>query len=382
MPLLIKTPYQKLGRVSDRPTRTTDIFPSIAEILRVPTPWPTDGTSVNETLVTKEGDPVPRALITVPPSEFLRYRTTVCLEGMTLEVKRDGAWAHLGEVIESGDKIFFPGWAADVETLGLADSILVFVNNELIFQGMTRRPRPDVAKSLKAAELENSGFYLELAREYFQGNPEVRCFAVFGDRVREVEYPLSFPWPVEPKSSLKETNTSDLDENCCIDQKLGRSFLITRSLSPETLRKAAGPSEFEKGLRSLAWDAGRDGVFKMGRFDSLPGKPLDQLPLTERRGLRIELDQPRLYERVRLDADFIPAAIEGAVSAPDAEYVAIGINGTLRAVAPTFEGPDGQRRFQAIVPESSFVNGANRIRVFVVARTEGKVVLVSPPGNS
>ncbi len=381
VPLLIKAPYQILGRVSDRPTRTTDILPSIAEILRVPTPWPTDGISVNETAMTQERDPAAPSLITVPPSKFLRYRTTVCLEGMTFEVRQDGAWAHLGELTERGDKIILWGWAADMETLEPAESILVFVNDELIFQGMTRHPRPDVAKFFKAVELEDSGFYLELGRDLFQGSPAVRCFAVLGDRIREVQYPLSFPWPVEPKSSREETHSSNIDGTSCIDQKPARSFLITRSLSPETLWESSGSSEFETGLRELAWDAGPDGVFKMGPADSLLGKPLDQLPVTERRGLRIELDQPRLYERVRLDADFIPAAIEGWVSATDAEYVAIGLNGTLRAVAATFEGPDGRRRFQAIAPEASFVNGANRIQMFVVARENGKVLLLSPPEN-
>ena len=381
VPLLIKTPYQKLGRVSDRPTRTTDIFPSIAEILRVPTPWPTDGASVSETAMTEERDQAPTSLITVPPSKFLRFRTTVCLEGMMFEVSQDGAWAHLGEVMESGDKAIFWGWAADMETLEPADSILVFVNDEMIFQGMTRHPRPDVAKSFKAAELEDSGFYLELGRELFQGSPAVRCFAVFGDRIREVQYPLSFPWPIEPKSSREDTHSSDLDENCCLDQKPVRSFLITRSLSPETLRKSAGPSEFDRGLRSLAWDAGPDGLFRLGPADALLGKPLDQLPVIRTTGLRVELDRPGLYERVRLDSDFIPAAVEGWVSAADAKLVAVALNGTVRAVAFAFEGPDGRRRFQAIVPESSFLHGANQVRTFVVAQTKERVVLHSPTEN-
>ena len=109
--------------------------------------------------------------------------------------------------MESGDKAIFWGWAADMETLEPADSILVFVNDEMIFQGMTRHPRPDVAKSFKAAELEDSGFYLELGRELFQGSPAVRCFAVFGDRIREVQYPLSFPWPDRTEVESRKTPT-------------------------------------------------------------------------------------------------------------------------------------------------------------------------------
>lgn len=53
--------------------------------------------------------------------------------------------------------------------------------------------------------------------------------------------------------------------------------------------------------------------------------------------------------------------------------------GETGTVSVPFEGPAGQRRFQAIVPEDSFQNGANRIQVFVVAQTKEEVVLPSPP---
>jgi len=45
VPLIIKTPYQKLGSVSDRNAETIDILPTIAQVLGVSTPW-SDGSSL------------------------------------------------------------------------------------------------------------------------------------------------------------------------------------------------------------------------------------------------------------------------------------------------------------------------------------------------
>lgn len=379
VPLLIKTPYQRQGRVSDRRTRTTDIFPSIPEILGVPVPWPTDGIPVTDTSKRREKDLASSVFRTFPPSNFLLHRTTVCLEGTTFKVTRQRASAHLDVVGDRGDKVLFFGWAADMETLKPADSILVFVNNELIHKGTTGYPRPGVAKHHEAAELKNSGFYFELGRELFKGNPQVRCFAHFGDRITEVSYPMSFPWPIQ-SNGREETRSSALDQTCSIGQEAPRSYLITRSVSPETLMETSRPNDFVIGLRELAWDADENGLFKIGPSVSLVGKPLNRVHVTEQRGLHIELDEPRLYKEVDLDASFIPAAIEGWISAKNViEFVAIAVNGTLRVVTPTFDGPEGRRRFQAIVPEESFLSGSNQVQAFAVTERNGKAMLHSPP---
>lgn len=48
VPLLIKFPHQKVGRVDSRAARTIDILPTIADVLDVQTPWPMDGRSLLE----------------------------------------------------------------------------------------------------------------------------------------------------------------------------------------------------------------------------------------------------------------------------------------------------------------------------------------------
>ena len=381
VPLLIKAPHQKEGRVSDRPTRTTDILPSIADNLGVPTPWPTDGIPVTETEVPADRDLASTARSIDLPFQFLRLRTTVCLEGRAFEVAQREARAHLDGVSESGDPIAFFGWAADMETLEPADSILVFVNGELAYRGMSRQPRPDVAEHFKAAELEDSGFLIELDRELFEGDPRVRCFASFGDRIREVRYPTGFPWPGESEELREEAWSPDTGRICALDQNAQRSFLITRSLTSESLRKISNPSEFEVNLQQLAWDANEDGLFQLGPSGILVGQRLDQLSVSQTPDLQIELDTPGLLSRMRrrLDPDFVPAAVEGRISAHDVRYVAVAVNGTIRAVAPTFDGRRGHRRFQAIVPESSVAEGTNLIQVFAVKETQGAVTLYASP---
>ncbi len=378
VPLFIKVPGQKRGRVSDRPTLTTDIFPSIAGILGVSAPWPTDGVPVMESGGMENRNPVS---VAAGMFQFPGHRTTVCLEGASIEVSRGGVWSLLDVVVERDGKMSFFGWAADMCTLKPADSILLFADGDLVHQGMNRYPRPDVAEYYKEDDLEQSGFHLKFDPELFQWKQRVRCFAVFGDRIYELAYPLSFPWSAEPMSMQGAMHASQLEQPCSNGQEAARSFLIDRAIGADERGNSIRTAEFLAGLRELAWEAGPDGLFKFGPSESLLGKPLSQLQVTERGGLRIELDRPELYETVRLDSDFIPAAVEGWISVRDVEFVAVSVNGTLRTVAPTFDGPDGRRSFQALVPESAFRNGFNRVRTFAVAQTEKGVMLHTPLDN-
>ena len=204
VPLLIKAPYQKRGRVSDRPTRTTDIFPSIANILGVSAPWPTEGIPVTETAGLEDRN-VPS--IAAESFQFIGHRTTVCLDGAAIEVSQGGVWSLLDIVTEKDDKISFYGWAADMGTLELADSVLLFADRELVYRGMNRHSRPDVAKYRRADELERSGFHLEFDQELFQETQHVRGFTVFGERIYELAYPPGFPWSAEPMSMQEELHS-------------------------------------------------------------------------------------------------------------------------------------------------------------------------------
>ena len=60
VPLFIKAPYQKAGRIDDRPTTAVDILPSVADLVGTRLPWPVDGRSVLEP-APKERERVTRA---------------------------------------------------------------------------------------------------------------------------------------------------------------------------------------------------------------------------------------------------------------------------------------------------------------------------------
>ena len=47
VPLLVKAPHQREGRVDDRNVETIDVAPTMAELLGAPLPWKTDGTSAS-----------------------------------------------------------------------------------------------------------------------------------------------------------------------------------------------------------------------------------------------------------------------------------------------------------------------------------------------
>ncbi len=375
VPLLIKAPYQKQGLVSDRPTRTVDILPSIAGILGVSSPWPTDGISVTEA----GGED--RDLFTVVPSSRFNVRTMICLDGQTFEESgRNEVRAYLDEVREDDNQIVFHGWAADLWDKKLADSILIFADEELIYRGMPRHIRPGLGEYFQTGRmLDHAAFFIELDRELFAGKSRVRCFARFGSRIRKMyRYPIDYPWSTEPKPGWDKAFYGTFDGPGRCGEDPTRSVLIS---VPRSFETPVPSIAFMARLQRLKWDRGRDGLFKFGPSELLLGKQLNQLQVTERSGLRIELDHPELYETVRLDSDFIPAAVEGWISVPDVEFVAVSINGTLRTVAPTFDGIAGRRRFQALVPESAFQNGSNRVRTFAVAQTEEGVMLHTPMEN-
>ena len=193
VPLIIKAPYQKKGQVSDRYVETIDIVPTIADILEVRVPWPTDGMSAmgTENRSHSEKSPSGGERATPPFTNFtLFHPTTVCLEGAALAVIQEGAWVYLDGVKEEAGKVLFFGWAADIKTHRAADAITVFVDGELVYKGATGHPREDVAEHFGLAGMKDSGFLFEIDRELLQSDSEVRCFALFRDRASEVHYPL------------------------------------------------------------------------------------------------------------------------------------------------------------------------------------------------
>jgi hypothetical protein len=75
--------------------------------------------------------------------------------------------------------------------------------------------------------------------------------------------------------------------------------------------------------------------------------------------------------RVRLRSDFLPALVSGRIEGPGTPAagrpLAFALNGRIVAVGQCFElGDDSKEYFSAMLPESAFRDGRNRLRVFQV----------------
>ncbi|MDX1644833.1 MAG: sulfatase-like hydrolase/transferase [Thermoanaerobaculia bacterium] len=116
------------------------------------------------------------------------------------------------------------------------------------------------------------------------------------------------------------------------------------------------------------------GLFGIGPRPQLLDVPVSELPVGEPAALQVRLDQAEQYRQVDLDGDFLPAQIFGRARSLvgdetlDVE-LALAVNGVVRAVTRTFD--ENGIRFAAMVPEESFVEGANRVDVYVVEIAEG-----------
>ncbi len=111
------------------------------------------------------------------------------------------------------------------------------------------------------------------------------------------------------------------------------------------------------------------GLFGIGPRPELLDVPVSELPVGEPAAVQVRLDQADQYLRVDLDGDFLPAQIFGRARSLAGDEtldveLALAVNGVVRAVTRTFE--ENGIRFAAMVPEKSFVEGANRVDVYVV----------------
>src|SRR5262249_15454381 len=90
-----------------------------------------------------------------------------CLAGCVDEVRRADGCLEVA------------GWAADVKSREVAESILVFADGRLLYTGRPNAIRTDVAEKLGEPRLERAGFSFALPLEWLQGREDapLRVFA-------------------------------------------------------------------------------------------------------------------------------------------------------------------------------------------------------------
>ena len=189
---------------------------------------------------------------------------------------------------------------------------------------------------------------------------------------------IKLPWPIDGTSAWNPS----LPER--------REKLISNPESPEEVFKfdAGFPAKYsalEEKLALFGSGTRPDGLFKIGPFRDLIGKPITEVDLAGETAVEVDLDQPSsLFKGFTPGSDFVPALISGEVRergsvSPPRLHLAIVVNGIIQAVTRTFDekkfGPTpalsrtlGVAGFDAMVPETAFQAGDNEVQVLVVSR--------------
>lgn len=382
VPLFMKTPYQQEGRVSDRPVKTIDIVPTIADILGVALPWPVDGRSVYTTEIICAGEtPIP----VIPNSMQGR------LDGVGLE----------------NESVQFGGWAADVAIAQLPETLLVFANGQLLYAGQTEVDRPDVVQVYGDAALQKSGFYLTFSRSTFANIADsgVRLFAVSRQGVAsELEYPATYPW--KPASFFTPGASEERHENEKLCQArtpehgdASYTLMTIRGIQASVERiiaeKGGAVSPGSSGvvndtlaqkLALFGSGTSSDRLYTIGPHNDLIGRHVREIGVNGEARLAVEIEQPELYEWVTTGASFVPAYLTGKVStdtnASGPINLAIAVNDVVRAVTRTFSDEENVWRFAALVPETAFHSGRNEVEVFAVSEEKKLLRLTQPRSKS
>ena len=185
---------------------------------------------------------------------------------------------------------------------------------------------------------------------------------------------IELPWTVAGHSALGLS----ADRAPRIYRYLDRPFMVFTGLAEARQRAVA------RQHRLFGSGPFFPGLFRFGPYAEFIGQPLSAVGDPGEAPVQITLDRPDSFTTVDLEADFIPAHITGAVTPAllngQPISLAVAVNGTIQAVTRPWSVPvDGrQGSWSAVVPESSFQTGRNRVEVFVVSEVAGRATLARP----
>ncbi len=95
-------------------------------------------------------------------------------------------------------------------------------------------------------------------------------------------------------------------------------------------------------------------------------------------GVRLSSDAMRYLDSVNRDDSLVPVIFSGALAnlEPGSHWVALALNGTVAAVAPTFEKGNEPFHLHAMFQPDAIVDGRNTLQAFLIRGSEEDPVLV------
>jgi hypothetical protein len=221
----------------------------------------------------------------------------------------------------------------------------------------------------------------------FRGSADLR--AVTRATISDVAtVPLLVKFPEQKTGSISEINVQTIDLLPTIADVLqaeipwhvdGQSVLSAGRADVDRLFRS-GEAQLNLGrtplsldetlrLKTVLFGTGDqwEGIYAVGPLRALLGRPVASFAVAETSTVAV-LESPGLYERVDVEADFIPARVKGVlrnVAEPRPIQLAVALNGRVWATTRPLVGSE-DRLFTAMLPERAFRQGANQLEVFEV----------------
>ena len=173
---------------------------------------------------------------------------------------------------------------------------------------------------------------------------------------------VTIPWSVDGRS-LFDTSVPDRTKLTIFD-RVDVTRLIVPSVGEEMYQML--------DLKIRTFESGEKvgGLYRIGRYSQMIGQDLGAHVVGRAPDVRIWIDDGHLWEDIDPGSGAVPARITGQVDIISGERenldLAVAVNGTIQAVTRSFLKSD-DISFSAIVPETSFRKGHNRVELYVVS---------------
>ena len=128
-------------------------------------------------------------------------------------------------------------------------------------------------------------------------------------------------------------------------------------------------------------DARPPGIYGLGPDPALIGHPVGSVA---RGPVKARINGAGAFRSIDLRSGFVPTLITGRIAGPGTpgrRDIAVAINSRVAATGSSFELA-GTENFSALVPESSFHNGANRVQILTLSETSAgpRLTLIGETG--
>ena len=116
---------------------------------------------------------------------------------------------------------------------------------------------------------------------------------------------------------------------------------------------------------------------------ALVGQRIQDIPMDEDAQFAITVDQLKHFAQIDTEAPFLPAHITGTLHSEEFRFIALALNGTVRAVTQpwSFAVKGKYGRWSALLDPQLFRSGKNTIEAFGVMIQNGRATLIRAAGS-